>query len=198
MDFDAFTGGVEPGGLRNKNDICILICYLINSANRPLKKEDIVSVIVNNGLANYFETNDAMYDLLQSGNIAEFENKKDYYILTGRGKMIANQLDTTLPFTTRDKALSACISLLAKQKLQKENPVKVEKLENGGYNVSFSITDGSMTLMSFTVFMPDYSQVNLIKRSFYNDPQYIYTVLLAALTENREMIKDSLDKLIAK
>ena len=74
----------------------------------------------------------------------------------------------------------------------------VEKLENGGYNVSFSITDGSMTLMSFTVFMPDYSQVNLIKRSFYNDPQYIYTVLLAALTENREMIKDSLDKLIAK
>jgi tryptophan synthase alpha subunit len=52
--------------------------------------------------------------------------------------------------------------------------------------------------MSFTVFMPDYSQVNLIKRSFYNDPQYIYTVLLAALTGNREMIKDSLDKLIAK
>ena len=90
MDFDAFTGGVEPGGLRNKSDICILICYLINSANRPLKKEDIVSVIVNNGLANYFETNDAMYDLLQSGNIAEFENTKDYYILTGRGKMIAN------------------------------------------------------------------------------------------------------------
>ena len=104
MDFDAFTGGVEPGGLRNKSDICILICYLINSANRPLKKDDIVSVIVNNGLANYFETNDAMYDLLQSGNIAEFENTKDYYILTGRGKMIANQLDTTLPFTTRDKA----------------------------------------------------------------------------------------------
>lgn len=50
------------------------------------EKEDIVSVIVNNGLANYFETNDAMYDLLQSGNIAEFENTKDYYILTGRGK----------------------------------------------------------------------------------------------------------------
>ena len=108
MDFDAFTGGVEPGGLRNKSDICILICYLINSANRPLKKDDIVSVIVNNGLANYFETNDAMYDLLQSGNIAEFENKKDYYILTGRGKMIANQLDTTLPFTTRDKEFADC------------------------------------------------------------------------------------------
>ena len=97
------------------------ICYLINSANRPLKKEDIVSVIVNNGLANYFETNDAMYDLLQSGNIAEFENTKDYYILTGRGKMIANQLDTTLPFTTRDKALSKQKNFQHRQHLSDSN-----------------------------------------------------------------------------
>lgn len=198
MDYDAFTGGIEPGGLRNKSDICILICYLLNSADKPLRKEDIVSVISDNGLANYFETNNAIYDLLQSGNIAQLDNDKDAFILTGRGKMIARQLDTTLPFTARDKAVSACISLLAKQKLQKENPVKVEKLENGGYNVSFSITDGNMTLMSFTVFMPDFAQVNLIKRSFYNDPQYVYTVLLAALTENREMIKEALDKIIAK
>lgn len=198
MDYDAFTAGIEPGGLRSKSDICILICYLLNSTDKPLHKEDIVSVISDNGLANYFETNNAIYDLLQSGNIAQLEDDKDAFILTGRGKMIARQLDTTLPFTARDKAVSACISLLAKQKLQKENPVKVEKLENGGYNVSFSITDGNMTLMNFTVFMPDFAQVNLIKRSFYNDPQYIYTVLLAALTENGEMIKEALDKIIAK
>lgn len=196
MEYNAFTGGIEPGGLRNKSDICILICYLLNSTERPLRKEDIVSVISDNGIANYFETNDAIYDLLQSGNISETD--KDTYILTGRGKMIARQLDTTLPFTARDKAVSACISLFAKQKLQKENPVTVEKLENGGYNVTFSITDGNMTLMSFTVFMPDYAQVNLIRRSFYNDPQYIYTVLLAALTENRDMVKEALDKIIAK
>ncbi len=197
-DYDAFTGGIEPGGLRNKSEICILICYLLNSAEKPLRKEDIVSVISDNGLANYFETNDAICDLLKSGNIAPADDDKDAFVLTGRGEMIARQLDTTLPFTARDRAVSACISLFAKQKLQKENPVTVDKLENGGYNVSFSITDGNISLMSFTVFMPDFAQVELIKRSFYNDPQYIYTVLLAALTENREMIKDALDKIIIK
>ena len=31
MDFDALTGGVEPGGLRVKNDIRLLICYLLSS-----------------------------------------------------------------------------------------------------------------------------------------------------------------------
>lgn len=129
MDFDAFTGGVEPGGLRNKSDICILICYLINSANRPLKKDDIVSVIVNNGLANYFETNDAMYDLLQSGNIAEFENTKDYYILTGRGKMIANQLDTTLPLQQEIKHFPLVYHFLPSKSFKKKILSKLKSLK---------------------------------------------------------------------
>ncbi len=198
MDYDAFTGGIEPGGLRNKSEICILICYLLYATGRPLSKDDIVSVISDNGLANYFETNDAICDLLNAGNITPSDEDKNLFVLSGRGEMIARQLDTTLPFTARDKAVSACISLLTKQKLQKENPVKVEKLDNGGYNVSFSITDGNISLMSFTVFMPDCAQVELIKRSFYNDPQYIYTVLLAALTENRELLKEALEKIVIK
>ena len=39
--FDAFTGGVEPGGLRSQSDIRLLICYMLASVQEPLSKEDI-------------------------------------------------------------------------------------------------------------------------------------------------------------
>ena len=34
MEYDAFTGGVVPGGLRSKSDIRILICYMLKKRER--------------------------------------------------------------------------------------------------------------------------------------------------------------------
>ena len=36
MEYDAFTGGVAPGGLRSKSDIRILICYMLKSRFRAM------------------------------------------------------------------------------------------------------------------------------------------------------------------
>lgn len=55
MKFDAFTGGVEPGGLRSKDEIRILICYLLTSVGAPLAKNDLIQIITENGLANYLK-----------------------------------------------------------------------------------------------------------------------------------------------
>ena len=55
MEFDAFTAGIEPGGLRTKNDIRIMVCYILNSVKAPLSKENILNILQEKGLANYFE-----------------------------------------------------------------------------------------------------------------------------------------------
>lgn len=69
MEFDAFNGGVEPGGLRSKDEIRILICYLLASVGDPLSREDIISIVRDNGLANYFETVDAISEMAKKGLI---------------------------------------------------------------------------------------------------------------------------------
>ena len=58
--FDVFTGGIEPGGLRSKDEIRILICYLLSSVSVPLSREDILSIMQENGFANYFEVTDSL------------------------------------------------------------------------------------------------------------------------------------------
>ena len=55
MSFDTFDEGINPGGMRSKNEIRILICYLIKSVKAPVSKELILESLQKDGLANYFE-----------------------------------------------------------------------------------------------------------------------------------------------
>ena len=95
MEYDAFTGGVAPGGLRSKSDIRILICYMLKSVNAPLSGDDIIKVLQEKSLANYFEASDALSALVSLGNVTREEDNT--YVLTKRGKSVADDLEQLIP-----------------------------------------------------------------------------------------------------
>ncbi|MDD7646475.1 MAG: DUF4364 family protein [Ruminococcus bromii] len=191
MEFDAFTGGVAPGGLRSKSDIRILICYLLKSVDAPLSGEDIIRVMQEKALANYFEVNDALSALVSLGNIRREENGT--YVLEPQGKSVADNLDVLLPLSVRDKAIAAAMSMLASAKIERENAVTTTRIDNG-YNVSCHISGGDMELMNLTVYVPDLYQARVVKKNFHRDPQRIYSLLLAALTGDDELTKNILGR----
>ena len=51
--YDAFSAGVEPGGLRNRNEIKVLIAFLLKNTERGLSRRQLMEVIQREGLANY-------------------------------------------------------------------------------------------------------------------------------------------------
>ncbi|HCR43664.1 MAG TPA: DUF4364 domain-containing protein [Ruminococcaceae bacterium] len=187
MRFDAFTGGIEPGGLRSKSEIRILICYLLSSVGSPLTKDDIISIISDYGLANYFETADAVSDMLGKGLVVS--EAGGCISVTDTGRMIAKQLDTALPPTIRDKAVKAAVNLLAKAKREKENKVEINAA-NGGYSVVCHISGGSSDLMCFSISVPDMRQALTVKKNFQNSPETIYRVLLALVTGDTDVAAD--------
>lgn len=191
MQFDAFTGGIEPGGLRSKNEIRILICYLLSSVGAPLTKDDIVSIIADYGLANYFEVTDAVSDMLNKGLIVSGgENGNSKYISVNEsGRMVAKQLDTALPPSVRTKAIKAAINLLAKAKREKENKVDINQT-GSGYNVVCHISGGHSDLMSFSLSVPDMRQAKTVKKNFQESPETIYRVLLALVTGDTDIASD--------
>lgn len=191
MDFDAFTAGVEPGGLRTKNEIRILICYLLSSVDAPLSKADIVSIIQDNGLANYFEVANALSELTEHGNVITSGENNELCTASGKARMIAKQLDTALPPVVRDKAVAAAIHLLAKTKRERENRVEIEK-EERGYRVSCHISGGDTDLMNFTLYVPDMYQAQMVKTQFHNSPETVYRMLLALVTGNDDMATEIL------
>ena len=191
MEIDAFTGGVEPGGLRTKNEIRILICYLLSSVKAPLSKEDILNIVQDNGFANYFEVTDALSELAEHGNIIVSGEKKELCTASDTAKLIAKQLDTALPHSVRDKAVAAAITLLAKAKREQENSVEILRDERG-YQVRCHISGGNLELMSFTLHVPDKFQANMVKEQFHNSPETVYRMMLALVTGNHDVAAEIL------
>lgn len=47
-----------------------------------------------------------------------------------------------------------------------------------------------MDLMAVSLYAPDKAQMELIKKRFYQDPEGIYQLVLAAFTGDRELAKE--------
>lgn len=175
---DAFTGGVEPGGLWSQNDVRILVCYLLSSVGAPLSRAALSQIVQEKGLANYFEVGDAVAALLAQGNLRE---EGDDLTVTESGREIAERLDASLPLSVRDKALEAALRLLAESRARRENRVTVTQGEDGCL-VTCHISGGERDLMTVSLTVPDKRQAALVEGNFYRNPESVYRLLLSALT----------------
>lgn len=178
-DNDAFTAGVEFGGLRSRQEIKVLICFLLESLEKPLSKGQLNEIMQMQGLANYFEVNQALDELIDGG-LAEVK-EPDLLILTEKGRDATPVLENDLPKTAREKALNCAVKLQTLARRKRENKIDVDKLENG-YHVTFTISDKEDVLMRLTVYAADISQVETVKQGFLNDPAGLYAGIIAALS----------------
>lgn len=182
MEFDAFDAGIELGGLRNRDDIRLLVCYLLKTIDKPIEKEQLNNALLENGLANYFEINQAITELLSNGNIDMLiQDEEECYQILPRGKEIADNLEMTLPRTVRERAVNSAIKLMTLKEVERENKIEVEKVENG-YNVTFSLMSGNDELMKLTLLVGDSMQVESIKKNYLEDPIKLYSSIITALT----------------
>lgn len=189
MNNDVFTEGVKPGGLKSRKDIKLAICYMLSKIEAGLTKKDIINILQDNNLANYFEIADAFEDLLENNNIYLKDIDDNLYTVTKSGKMISEQLDISLPISIREQVLAATLNLLSKIKRERENKVEIKKIANG-YMINCHISGGDLDLMSIKLYAPDIMQATLIKKNFHKNPELIYSCMLALMTNNEDMLKE--------
>ena len=44
--FDAFNAGVKAGGLRNRSEIRLLVCYLLSAVDAPVERDVLVNAVL--------------------------------------------------------------------------------------------------------------------------------------------------------
>lgn len=192
MSFDTFDEGINPGGMRSKNEIRILICYLIKSVKAPVSKELILESLQKDGLANYFEASACFDDLVKNRHITVNDNNK--YTLTEDGMMIATQLEDSLAYTVKEKAFHCVMMLLEEEKTERENKVEIVKNERG-YNVKCSIISEGLTILSLEFYVPDYEQAKLVKKNFRKNPELLYKTTISVLSKQKDLLTDTLKDL---
>ncbi|MBQ8028300.1 MAG: DUF4364 family protein [Clostridia bacterium] len=183
MEQNTFGEGTAPDGLRRKSEIKLLVCYLLKKMNMPLSRTKINEILQEDSIANYFEINQAISDLVKNGNlVCEISEDSDEILyLTPRAYYDIGEIEKFLPRTVREKSVSAALRIIARDKVKSESKVEVTELEKG-YHVTFTIEDVGTELLKLTVYVSDRQQIELVKRNFYNNAIAIYSDIISSLT----------------
>ena len=180
---DAFSAGVEPGGLYTSQEIKILICYMLLGVGEPMERQMVTELIAGNGMANFFETAAAVDELARQEHLTEEEGRIS---LTETGRQVGDTLAGMIPYTLRERSVKAALQLLTRIRREQENTVELEKLDHG-YRVTCTIQDSASPLMSVSLRVADDMQAGLIRENFLDDPTLLYRSLLAILTGDAGM-----------
>ena len=191
--------GIALGGLRSKHEIKVLMCYLFNSVKDKMSESVITEAIREYELANFFEVKAAFDELKRSDNLTEDEivDGEQTYRLTENGRLVAEQLESTLAYSVKEKALRCAIELLAERKTLRENFVDIVKTDDG-FQVNCRVLGGETDLFSFTLYAPDEEMAEQMKKSFLSYPVTVYKTMLALMTKNREAIDDALEDIYSQ
>lgn len=181
-EYDAFTAGTQPGALRNRAQIVLLIGFLLSKLEAPLTREQLLQAVTQDGLVNYFNASESLDELLSHGNVKMDETVQPPLLsVTPQGKQAALLLEEELPRSVREKVIHAAVLIQTQARRERENHIEITR--NGeGYDVTFSLQDQGSVLMQLTIFVADAAQAELVRRNFLRDPARLYSSIIAALT----------------
>ncbi len=185
---DAFTAGVAPGGLISSQHVKLMVCYILATINKPIRRDDMLSLLQYEEIANYFEVAQAIDDLAKGGTIRRTDAELEEYEITKDGKEVIDELYRTLPFTMREKAIKAAVKMLARNRSEAENRVEMVETD-GGVNVTCTVMDIDRPILSITLLVPDMEQAKLVKETFLDNPLKVYSGSIALLTGDYKAVK---------
>ncbi|WMJ23384.1 DUF4364 family protein [Paludicola sp. MB14-C6] len=184
MSKETIVPGIGIGGLKDKYDIKILICYLLHTIQTPLSRDQLNYVFQDDQIVNYFSFCDALAELLETNHIqTKRQCNQEVFELNALGVETAKQLYQSLPTSLRDRVVTTAMKLLANIKNEKENEVIIKPYKNG-YLVKCTIHEINFDLMSYEVFVPDLLQAEKIKVKFQEKPSKIYQGLIQLLLDD--------------
>lgn len=182
-EFDALTQDVGDGGVRSKYGIRVLLCYILKNVNATVSRSAFAEILLSTKIVNFFEINPAL-DALKENGLAVLTEKEDddYFTITPDGIAVAEKLQTDIPLSARERALSAAFTVVAREKLKGAVEYKIDKKEDGGFYVTLTVRDGEELMMQTKLFAADYLQAQLVGENFMKDPNKLYSGIIDALT----------------
>ena len=189
LQFDAFTAGIEDGGLRSSSSIAILAGAA--GAGRAggggagggggLTKKNVVDALVEGKIANYFEITSAISKMIKTDNLVEGED--GYLSVTSKCAFNVEMLENDLPITIREKAVELAAKTARLELYYKENKATVEK-DGDKYKVTLHVSDKNCDFMVLSLYFPSEAQAQVVKEKFQTHPGEVYENLINSILSN--------------
>ena len=173
----SFSEGVRAGGLRDQQEIQVLLCYLIDTVGGRLEERLLTECILANEIANHFETAAALEMQIKRGNITE---ENGVLTQSDAGREIARVLAGNLPLTIQERAVQSAVRLLAQHRNAASTKVEITPTDLG-VRVTCAADTSDQPVMSFSLVVADNAQAELVRDRFLQDPVLLYRTMVEVL-----------------
>ncbi|MBQ8338313.1 MAG: DUF4364 family protein [Oscillospiraceae bacterium] len=179
-----FMQNVKTGGPATIFDIKVMLCYLLNSLNKPISAEDLLNVMMSEELVNYFEYESAMAELVKGGQVEKFvsDSEEEFYQISKNGAALVVDLESSLAMSLKSRVVAAAIKVLTFKQNAEENNVEVTAAEGGGYNLTLEVPGEPQPLCKLQLYFPERLQAEMARDGFLTNPTLVYAAILAALS----------------
>lgn len=185
--------------LKDENEIKIFILYLLDKIGYPLDYPSIGSIMMQDGIVNFFDFAQCFFALVDAGHIREIVERTDkqkesageadedaepnttvLYEVTETGKQVARVLSSNLMVAVREKSYRSALRHLsfAKKGAYVDHTYRPD---GDGFLVTCSIKDKNGVLMELTVRADSEYQMRRMRDNYSERPEVVFRGVVALL-----------------
>lgn len=167
------------GFIHEKLDIKIVILFVLRRLPGVVDPETLLELCQCDGGIGYFDYSDCLSELVDSGHI---ERHEDGYSITEKGARNADAVESSLPYSVRNKALKLIAPVEERLRRAAMIAAKHENTD-GGCLVNLAMSDGVGEVINLKFLCADEAQAKTIEKNFRKDAEGYYQKIVALLTE---------------
>ncbi len=176
------------GGMSN---VKIFVLYLMENVGRPLDFVTLNDIVMQTDYVMYLDFAEAFNKMLDDGLIAAVGGEGETaYVITERGRNVAESLHSDILSSLLDKSLAAALRYLDFKQRGVKAVCSVEKREDGRYAVVCELSERGTVIYATTLLVDSEDRARRMAENFRDRPEVIYRGVHALLAGNINYLFD--------
>ena len=175
------------------NNVKIFVLYLMQNINYPLDFVTINDIIMQTDYVMYLDFAVAFHEMLDTDLIRENgvnEHNEPMYEVTGKGKIVAEQLKTDILPSILEQSLTAALRYLDFKRRNVKIQSEATSLPDHTVDVTVTITEAGKVIFKTTLNVDSEIRAELIRENFRSRPEVIFRGTLALLSGKIDYLFD--------
>ena len=175
------AAGMERFGfIHGELDTKILILFVLRQLPSPVEEAALTELCSFDGGVGWFDFKECLASLVSTGHVDKLPG--GYYMITDKGRANGEAVESSIPFSVRDKASRLLAPLAAR--MSRDNMIGASHVscKAGGVTVTLSLSDGKGEILYMRVLAPDAKCAEAMEKRFRAEAEDIYGRIAEILT----------------
>ena len=169
------------GFIHSEMELKVLILFILRRLPERAAFEELTDMtLLTDGAIDYFDFTESLADLVRTGHV---DVNDDGYLITDKGRVNGETMETSLPYSVRVRAEKAASTLANLQRRRSMITASHQMRSRGGFTVKLSMSDGMGPILSLELLTGDARQSELIEENFKKNAEKLYGKLIDLLMQ---------------